>query len=144
MSVAASNWAWEADLAPKLKLVLLALAHCHNGRTGQCNPRVDTLAVMVGRSKRALQYSLKELEDGGYIRSIKRRKGARQASNQYALALDGVVFQSARSSTLKKTGECKKLHPESAENCTLYIEQESEQEDTEPSNLLHFPRAGGC
>ncbi len=101
MSVKATNWAWETDLPSHLKLVLLALAHCHNGKSNQCNPRVEVIAKMVGREKRAVQQSLKELETGGYIRRKPRRKGPRQASNQYELAMEGVVFLSAVNCSLK-------------------------------------------
>jgi len=111
MSIAASKWAWQSDLSGPLKLILLALAHCHNGKTGQCNPRVETIAGMVGRSERSVQYVLKDLQAAGYIRPIKRRRGRRQASNQFALALDGVVFQSEKTSPLKNDRQSKKLHP---------------------------------
>lgn len=92
MSVKATNWAWEADLSPSQKLVLLALAHCHNGRTGQCNPRVSTIVDKTGLGERRVKGILKELREAGYIRPDRRRKGRRQASNQYGLALQGVVF----------------------------------------------------
>lgn len=144
MSIAATKWAWQSDLPPPLKLVLLALADCHNGKSGQCNPRVETIAGMVGRTKRAVQYTLKDLEARGYICPIRRRKGRRQASNQYALALDGVVFQNAKNSTLKNGTPRRKLHPETAENCTLYIEPESEPVCAQPSNVVKIARAGNC
>lgn len=143
MSTAATKWAWQAELPPSNKLVLLALAECHNGKTGQCNPRIETIAEMVGRSKRAIQYALKELCEAGYIQPIRRRKGARQASNQYALALDGVVFQGAKNSSLKAGAKCKKLHPESARNCTLYIDEpEVEPESTQPPGVFEVVDGG--
>lgn len=137
MSNRAVKWAFETDVPGTLKLVLVALAHCHNGKTGQCNPRIETLAGMVGRSIRPVQYALKELETLGYIHRARRRKGARQASNHYVLALDGVVFQGAKNSRLKGQEKCRKQHPESAENSTLYIEQELEQESERPTNVVN-------
>ena len=144
MSTVATKWAWQADLSPSLKQVLLALAECHNRKTGQCNPKVETIATMVGKKKRATQYALRALEKMGYIKPIKRRRGSRQTSNQYALALDGVVFQSAKSSTLKRKQKCAKLHPESAENCTPHVEPESEPISTQPSNVVKFSSGGRC
>lgn len=96
MSVKATKWAWESELPSGLKLVLLALADCHNSRSGQCNPRIDTIAEKTNRSVRSVQYAMKDLGSMGYIRPIRRRKGARQAANQYELALDGVVFSGCR------------------------------------------------
>lgn len=142
MSTIATKWAWQADLPPSLKLVLLALADCHNRKTGQCNPKVETIAGMVGKSKRATQYALADLQAMGYILPIKRRRGSRQTSNQYALALDGVVFQSAKNSTLRGKSKCAKLHPESAQNCTPHVEPESEPKGTQPSNVVKFANGG--
>lgn len=143
MSLKATKWAWETDLPPNTqKLVLLALAHCHNSKNGQCNPRIETITEMVGCSKRAAQYALKELEGLGYIRAIRRRKGARQASNQYALALDGVVFQSATPRTLKPKKKCADLHPENAPDCTLYIERQSEHRDAHHPNVVEIGKFG--
>lgn len=138
MSNAATKWAWKCDLPAKLKLVLLALADCHNGKTGQCNPQVKTISAMVGRSHRAVQYSLKELTECGYIQPIRRRKGARQASNQYALALDGVVFQSAKNSSLKARAKNRKLHSQNTENCTLYIEEPEVEPEGARENVVSF------
>ncbi len=126
MSVDATNWAWETDLPAHLKLVLLALAQFHNGRSNQCNPRVEVIAKKVGRGKRAVQQSLKDLETGGYIRRKPRRKGPRQASNQYELAMDGVVFLSAVNCSLKGNKRRSPPHPENAAHCTLYREREIE------------------
>jgi len=45
MSRRMPDWAWEQDAGSATnKAVLLALANRHNGRTGQCNPRVATIA----------------------------------------------------------------------------------------------------
>lgn len=145
MSNVATDWAWKADLPPNLKLVLLALAHCHNGKTGQCNPRVKTLADMVGKKHRTVRYDLKALQEAGYIKPAKRRKGARQASNHYALALDGVAFQTREKRTRKVPEKASKydaqLHSENTLSCTLYTEQESEKERTQPSNVVAFDKS---
>lgn len=138
MSNIATKWAWQADLQPHLKYVLLALADCHNHRTGQCNPRVDTLAHKLGKSKRATQYALDQLEEYGFIAKARRRKGSRQTSNHYALALDGVVFQNTTGCTLKKRKNDAGLHSENTLGCTLYKEPESEQGRTLSENVIEI------
>ena len=132
MSTVASKWAWEADLPLNQKMVLLALADCHNSRTGQCNPRIETLAEKVGLSVRSIQYILKALKKAGYIAPIKRRKGRKQAANQYALALDGVVFQHATSCTLKT----KPIAP-------CIIEPEIEHTRARPTNVVKVDFGSG-
>jgi DNA-binding transcriptional ArsR family regulator len=132
MSTVASKWAWEADLPLNQKMVLLALADCHNSKTGQCNPRIETLAAKVGLSVRSIQYILKALKKAGYIAPIKRRKGRKQAANQYALALDGVVFQHATSCTLKT----KPIAP-------CIIEPEVEPTRARPTNVVKVEFGAG-
>lgn len=122
MSVTATRWAWETDLPTHLKIVLLAIADFHNGKTGQCNPRVEVIAEKVGVDERTIRRALKALSDAGYIAIAKRRKGHRQASSHYNLALDGVVFQNPKRG---KSG-CHVRHPETDTGVTLYIEPEYE------------------
>lgn len=136
MSYVATKWAWDTDIQPHLKYILLALAHFHSGKTGQCNPKVETIAKMVGKSKRATQTALGQLEDMGYIAKAKRRRGPRQASNHYNLALDGVVFQSAPDRSLKTSKLNAELHPETTLGCTLYTEPYSSNSDTPPSKVV--------
>ena len=57
--------------------VLLFLAECHNAETGQCNPSRETIREFFHSenapcSLRRVERALKELREGGYIRSVKR------------------------------------------------------------------------
>lgn len=85
MSVAATNWAWAQPVGGAEKLVLLALAHRHHTRTGQCNPSVETLALMVKLSERAVQYALRGLEERGLIEPAGSRKGGRAKAVSWCL-----------------------------------------------------------
>lgn len=68
MSNRATSWAIEIpDLPPTTKLVLLLLADCHNGGTGQCNPSPEWLSVRAGMKVRAIQMHLRKLEDLGLL-----------------------------------------------------------------------------
>lgn len=77
---------------PKMKagprMVLLMLAHHHNGKTGQLNPSQDTLARECGISRASLNTHLSELEDHGLIERIQKRnpKTKRADLTEYRLA----------------------------------------------------------
>lgn len=144
MSVKAMEWAISVDLSNSAqKLVLMILAHAHNGKTGQCNPRVTTIARGAGLSERAVKRALKELRDMGYIHSAKRRKGPRQASNHYVLALDGVAFQLPPKSKKTDTSGCRSCHPDITNSGTLYIEQEIEHTRARPTNVVKVDFGSG-
>jgi predicted transcriptional regulator len=68
MSNRATSWAIEIpDLPPTTKLVLLLLADCHNGGTGQCNPSPEWLSERAGMKERAIQMHLRKLEELGLL-----------------------------------------------------------------------------
>lgn len=68
MSNRAMSWAIEIKTLPiATKAVLMLLADCHNGSTGQCHPSVEWLLDRTGLKARALQMHLKALEDAGLV-----------------------------------------------------------------------------
>ncbi len=91
MSHAATNWAiQQRGLKPATKIVLWHLADCHNGHTGQCNPRQAVLADRCEMSKSTLNVHLAELEKRGLI---KRHRDVdpttkKQRPTHYTLAMD--------------------------------------------------------
>lgn len=89
MSIAALNWAWsaiqETQLSANEKLVLLALAHRHNAKTGQCNPSYDTLAGMVDLSRRRVIANVTSLEGKVDLEVVKRVSKGGQKTNQFIL-----------------------------------------------------------
>lgn len=50
-----------APVTPTQKLVLLALADCHNVKTGRCNPSIRFLEAVTGLSTRSIIASIREL-----------------------------------------------------------------------------------
>ena len=91
MSHAATNWAIkQRGLKPAAKIVLWHLADCHNGHTGQCNPRQALLAEMCEMSQSTLNVHLAELEKRGLIkrhRNVDPSTKKRRATH-YTLAMD--------------------------------------------------------
>jgi hypothetical protein len=89
MSIEALNWAERmfrtAPLSMTERLVLIALCHRHNKKTGQCYPAIKTLCEYTGCSESTVQRSLKKLSATGLIVVRKRTQNGRQTSNQYFL-----------------------------------------------------------
>ena len=67
-----------AHVTPTQKLVLWALADCHNGETGQCNPSVAYLVEVTGYTARAVGLAIAALEDAKQL-SITRVAGGRSS-----------------------------------------------------------------
>ena len=78
MSIKAINYVKDQARAGGFaQAVLLFLAFCHNADTGQCNPSRETIREFFHSenapcSLRRVERALKELREGGYIRSVKR------------------------------------------------------------------------
>lgn len=74
MSLAASSWAWSYPLSHIPKLVLLALADCHNGITGLCCPSVAHLVQMTGLDRASVFRGLATLKKEGLV-EVQQSKG---------------------------------------------------------------------
>ena len=61
MSLYALSWAFEQQLPPSEKIVLLALADCENGETLRCDPSQAHLASLSSLSERTVRDMLKNL-----------------------------------------------------------------------------------
>ena len=85
MSIVSLKKAWQQnELKTGEMVTLLALADCHNGKTGQCNPGYEYLTKMTNLSERQVKRIVKRLEDTGLIRVIRtRRKDGLSNSNKY-------------------------------------------------------------
>jgi len=90
VSLAAMSWVWAmSDLDPTEKLVLLALADCHNESTGRCFPARETLAVRACVSVESVRRWLRKLEERGLIETVVAfDEHGRQRSNEYELSFD--------------------------------------------------------
>lgn len=97
MSHKATNWAVEQrGLKPATKIVLWHLADCHNGHTGQCNPKQSTLADKCEMSRSTVNLHLDKLCKMGLIKRVTSidPQTKRQRPTHYILALDG-AFENA-------------------------------------------------
>jgi hypothetical protein len=81
MSAKATFWAWQQRVKSSHKLVLLALANCHNESTNQCNPSISFIADSTGMNRKTVMNSLAELEKNGLIILVKKYG----SSNHYKL-----------------------------------------------------------
>jgi len=113
------NWAWEQEIPPSTKLVLLALADIADD-TGYCWPSVKTIARKAGVSPRTVQRLLLELREprqGGpaLIRVVTRldRKGS-QRSNGYYLHMGGDKLSPAASAS---KSDARNVIPGVSESC---------------------------
>ena len=88
MSVQAMTWAWEQNLDPSDKLVLLALANRSNHETGVCYPGQKLIAQECSMSDRSVRRHLKNLEALGLIerRPRMRKEGRGRTSDEYRIA----------------------------------------------------------
>lgn len=82
MSAKATFWAWHQRIKPaSAKLVLLCLADCHNGDSGQCNPSVPYIARMTGLDRKTVITGIASLRGSGFI-EVRRNAGS---STQYSI-----------------------------------------------------------
>lgn len=83
------TWAFEQDVEPNAKLVLLALANRANHETGICYPGQDLLAHECSMSSRTVRRHLRALEDRGLLQRRARMlpEGRGRSSDEYRLAI---------------------------------------------------------
>ena len=87
MSIAARDWAWEQDLPPVTKIVLLALAERADD-SGACWPSLNAIAKHCHISRPTVCSHLDKLETAGLLQRERRiRENGSQRSNRYQLAL---------------------------------------------------------
>lgn len=85
MSFKWAGWAWEQEVGPTVKLVLLALADTAND-DGTCWPGVRYLIQKSGLSERTVRTALASLQEFGCLKSEMRfRHDGSQTSNLYVL-----------------------------------------------------------
>ena len=69
------DWAYEQDVPKDAMAVLVALAHCHNGKTGHCFPSIERLVEMTKWSRATVVRSTAYLERAGLITKDHRGNG---------------------------------------------------------------------
>lgn len=82
------TWAFEQQVEPHAKLVLLALANRTNQETGLCFPGQELLGQECSMSARTIRRHLKTLEAAGLVRRRPRMlgEGRGRTSDEYRLA----------------------------------------------------------
>jgi DNA-binding transcriptional ArsR family regulator len=107
----ATNWAFkQKGLKPATKVVLLALADCHNPHHG-CFPSKKTLADDCEMSERAVYTHIKALEAAGLVASsstFDRAKG-QFASTRYMLGFEANFLRQELPSATSAYGELQEL-----------------------------------
>ena len=89
MSVKVLSWAFEQELKPRDKVVLLALAD-YADDAGECYPAVLTLAEKASVSKATVRRVLKSLEGAGLVEKVLRfRDDGSQRSTLYRIDMGG-------------------------------------------------------
>lgn len=96
-------WAWEQPVKGSSKLVLLAMANCHNEDTDQCYPSISYIVNRTGLNERTVIKSIRSLTEGGYIDA----KKSHGAVNRYTIKPD----RTTPKTTCKNTGTCKSAVP---------------------------------
>lgn len=86
MSIKAINWAWDQQLPPNSKLILMAIADAAD-EEGNCWPKIKTIAKKCSVSQRTVQRALKDFISNNFISVTARYSHeGRQVSNNYRLS----------------------------------------------------------
>lgn len=76
MSNNATNWAYSLEIDTSPKATLLAMANCHNAQTGRCDPSVEYLAQLTGKSVRTTKRNIRWLIDRKLVEQTRGRRVA--------------------------------------------------------------------
>jgi len=100
------TWAFEQQVEPHAKLVLLALANRANHETGLCYPGQDLIALECSMSSRTVRRHLKALEERGLVvrRARMLPEGRGRTSDEYRLAYYQADSSSVRSGPTGQNG----------------------------------------
>jgi hypothetical protein len=111
MSLKASGWAMDQRLSTHQKMVLLVLADCHNGETGQCNPRRQTIIERGGMSRTAFARAMEILLETGLVS----RERDRWNVFHYTLHFDVMVVAKPDG----RAGNIKNIDTPKAQSCAF-------------------------
>lgn len=86
MSIKAVKWALSTKTDAINKLALVAIAECHNDKTGDCFPSQKYVAEVIGLTDRAARPRLNKLEaDGFFTRKPRYDAKGKRTSDRYVL-----------------------------------------------------------
>jgi hypothetical protein len=112
MSVVAVRWALEQRQAGGARVVLIALAEAHNGRTGRCDPSQAGIAEQLGVTLRTVERAVSRLRTLGLVETTRRwhGKGGRTALS-YALSIPSELSGESPDKTRRVTRQSRRSHP---------------------------------
>lgn len=147
MSIKAMNWAWEQSLPCSPKLILMALADAADD-SGDCWPKVKTIAKKCCVSERTVQRVMKEFIADGLLELTPRfNQDGRQISNKYRLLLNrrypdklSPSLQSGwgRVTPLPSAGVTQPCRSQ-GDKAVSHLEPPIEPKDESLQHLLRFP-----
>ena len=91
MSIKVMTWAWEQELPPLTKLVLMAIAdHCDD--EGYAWPGIKGISKKCGVAHRTVQRQVEELQAKGILKvEARQRPDGSSSSNGYTVVLNGTI-----------------------------------------------------
>lgn len=135
MSIHAMSWAIKVKGLPiATKAVLMMLADCHNGETGQCNPSLRHLMELTGLKERALQLHLKAIEEAGFMtrQYVFHGRGKGCSVEQYALKI-GILGTVMGPKDIAPAKECaRKIRSMEPQNIAVAYKEEPEKNQNTP------------
>ena len=137
MSIKVMTWAWEQELPPLTKLVLMAIAdHCDD--EGYAWPGIKGISKKCGVAHRTVQRQVEELQAKGILKvEARQRPDGSSSSNGYTVVLNQGVSESHPPMSESHPGvtEVTSLG-DSGDTPLTVIEPSCETTTTEPLTLL--------
>ena len=105
MSIKVMTWAWEQELPPLTKLILMAIAD-HADDSGYAWPGYRGIAKKCGASYRTIQRHVHSLEEQGILKvEPRQRPDGSSSSNGYTVVYNGTIRDEGVSESLPPTSE---------------------------------------
>lgn len=111
MSIRAISWAFDAEVPPTTKLVLLKLADNSND-DGYCWPSQSTIARHTGLTRETINRHIRKLRHEGLVEIRHRMEDGVSLPNHYRLNLGGVVTENHRGCDGESQGVVTENHTE--------------------------------
>ena len=105
MSIKVMSWAWEQELPPLTKLILMAIAD-HADDSGYAWPGYRGIAKKCGASYRTIQRHVHSLEEQGILKvEPRQRPDGSSSSNGYTVVMNVTIRDEGVSESLPPTSE---------------------------------------
>lgn len=91
MSIEALKWAWQQEVTPTEKLVLLVIAEHANSDGASSFPSAERMVKMTGLSRRSIFYTVKNLRRAGLL--VQQKAVSKRKHNVYSLLISAEKSQ---------------------------------------------------